>query len=173
MRRMERQISVEAIGNEEEGSSSLLIGTSRRAYRKTMEMIQGLDRPEPQVMISVLIAEVTLSDDIELGIEIAGQDLHFSEEAILGPNGIIQGSDFDYVAGSSLGAAGTGLGFNFTITGEDFAFLLHALEQSNRLEVLSRPILLVRNGEEGNITIADQIPIVAASQVTDTGAPAS
>jgi type II secretion system protein D len=169
LRRMERQISVEAIGDPEQGSSSLVLGTSRRAYQRTMEMVRALDRPEPQVMISVLIAEVTLTDNVELGIEIAGQDLLFSEKAVLGPNGIIQGSEFDFVGGSALGAAGSGLGFNFTVTGEDFGFLFHALESNDRLEVLSRPILMVRNGEEGKITIADQVPVVTATQISDTG----
>jgi len=169
MRRMDRQISIAAIGNEDEGSSSLVVGTSRRAYQRTMDLIEALDRPEPQVMLSVLIAEVTLSDSAELGIEIAGQDLHFSQDAVLGPNGIIQGSDFDYVLGSSLSAIGSGLGINFSVTGEDFSFLLHALQQNSKLEILSRPILLIRNGEEGNITIADQVPIITSSTISDTG----
>ncbi len=169
MRRMERQVSVEAIGNEDEGSSSLVIGTSRRAYQRTMDMVRALDRPEPQVRIAVLIAEVTLNDDVELGVEIAGQDLLFTEKAILGPNGVIKGANFDFVGGSNLNARGNGLGFNFTVTGEDFGFLLHAMQSNSRLEVLSRPVLLVRNGEEGNITIADQIPIVQQSNVTDSG----
>jgi general secretion pathway protein D len=135
-----------------------------------MDMITQLDRPEPQVLIRVLIAEVILSDDIELGFEIAGQDLNFSDSAILGSNGVVVGNDFDWVAGTDLGAAGLGLGgFNFTVTGEDFAFLFHAMQQNSKLETLSRPILLVRNGEEGNITIADQVPIVESSRLSDTG----
>ncbi len=169
-RRMERQISIEAIGGDEGGSSHLIIGTSRGAYSQTMEMIQQLDRPEPQVMISVVIAEITQTDDFELGMEIAGQDLNFSENAIVGPNGIIQGSDFDFVTGTDIGAAGLGLGgFNFTVTGEDFSFLFHAIQQESRLEVLSRPTLLVRNGQEGSITIADEVPIVESSRLNDTG----
>ncbi len=169
-RRMERQVSIEAIGDEEGGTSHLMIGASRGAFEQTMDMIQRLDQPEPQVMISVVIAEITQTDDLELGIEIAGQDLHFSEEAIVGPNGIIQGSDFDFVSGTDLGAAGLGLGgFNFTITGADFSFLFRALQQESRLEVLSRPALLVRNGEEGSITIADEVPIVESSRLNDTG----
>lgn len=167
-RRQERQVSVESVGAEDKGSSSLLVGTSKRAYQRTMDLIQSLDRPEPQVMISVLIAEVTLNDTVDLGIEFAGQDLTFSKSAVEGPNGIIEGSDFDFVGGTTLGASGP-LGFSFTITGEDFSFLLHALQTDNRLEVLSRPVLLVRNGEEGNITIADSIPVVTSSQVSDTG----
>lgn len=168
-RRMERQVSIEAVGDEEEGSSSLIIGTSRQRYQETMDMIRELDRPEPQVMISVLIAEVTLTDNLEFGVEFAGQDLHFSEEAILGPNGIIQGSNFDFVAGTNLGAEGSGLGFSFAVNGEDFSFLVHALQQNSRLEVLSRPILMVRNGEEGSITIADNVPFVAVAGLSDTG----
>ncbi len=171
MRRMERQVSVEAIGDTQQGSSSLVVGTSRRSYQRTMDMIQALDRPEPQVRISVLIAEVTLNDDIELGVEIAGQDLLFTEKAFvpLAANGVIKGANFDFVGGSNLNAQGNGLGFNFTITGEDFGFLLHAVQSNSRLEVLSRPTLLVRNGEEGTLTIADQIPIVQQSNVTDSG----
>ncbi|MEK6677686.1 MAG: secretin N-terminal domain-containing protein, partial [Planctomycetota bacterium] len=170
LRRQERQVSIESLGTAEEGSSQLVVGTSRRAYQRTMQVIQELDRPEPQVMISVLIAEVTLNDDVELGVEIAGQDLTFTEGAILGPNGVLQGSDFDWVSGTDLGAAGLGLsGFNFTMTGEDFGFLLHALQQDSRLEVLSRPVLLVRNGQEAKFTAADQVPFVQSSQLNDTG----
>jgi type II secretion system protein D len=170
MRRQERQVSIESLGNVDEGSSQLIIGTSRRAYQRTMEILNQLDQPEPQVMISVLIAEVSLSDGVELGVEIAGQDLTFTENAVMGPNGTLDGSDFDWVAGTDLGAAGLGLGgFNFTITGEDFSFLLHALQTDSRIEVLSRPILLVRNGEEGKITIADQVPYVESTQINDTG----
>jgi len=169
-RKQERQVSVESVGTEEKGSSSLLVGTSKRAYQRTMEMIQSLDRPEPQVMISVLIAEVALNNNVDLGIEFAGQDLNFSDSSVEGPNGVVEGSDFDYVLGTDLGAAGLGLGgFNFTINGEDFSFLLRALQQDDRLEVLSRPVLMVRNGEEGKITIADQVPIVSSSQLNPTG----
>ena len=169
-RRMERQVSVEAVGDEEEGSSNLIVGTSRRMYQQTMEMIHDLDRPEPQVMISVLIAEVKLSDSVELGMEIAGQDLQFSEEAIIGPNGIIQGPNFDYVIGTDVGALARGLGgLNFTMTGEDFSFLFHAAQLESRVETLSRPIILVRNGEEGKITIANRVPFVSVSGLSDTG----
>lgn len=168
MRRAQRQISVESLG--EEGKSGLLlVGSSRQKYASTMELISQLDRPEPQVSISVLIAEVTLTNDIELGVELAGQQLRFSEQAVLGPNGIIQGPGFDVVGGTSIGAVGSGQGFNFTVTGEDFGFLIHALQQDSRTEILSRPLLTVRNGEEGRISISDNIPFAGTSQITESG----
>lgn len=169
----ERQISIEALGAEGEeggGSSTLIVGASRQRFDQALQMIQALDRPEPQVRISVLIAEVSLTDSVELGMEIAGRDLDFSRQAVLGPNGVVLGPDFDWVSGTDLGAAGLGLGgFNFTVTGEDFSFLMHAVQQDSRLEILSRPVLVVRNGEKGKLTIADDVPFVGSTQINDTG----
>ncbi|RJP34970.1 MAG: hypothetical protein C4547_10145 [Phycisphaerales bacterium] len=165
-RRAERHVSLVSLGDiEEEGGASVLIGTSPRRYSEIMNLIQQLDRPEPQVMISVLVVEVTLDDRLEFGIEFAGQDLHFTERAVLGPNGTIQGpEEFDFVAGTDIGAAGTGLGgFSFTMTGEDFNFLLHSLQTENRLEVLSRPTLMVQNNETGRMNIGDRVPIPEGS----------
>jgi type II secretion system protein D len=168
-RRAERQVSVVSLGDDEQGSSSLIVGASRRQYPQVMEMLYQLDRPEPQVRISVLVAELTLTDNFELGIELAGQELDFSRRAVLGPNGIIEGPDFDIVAGTDIGAAGSLQGFNFTVSGEDFSFLLHALKRDSRLEVLSRPTLTVRNGEQGIVNISDQVPIVSEARLNDTG----
>jgi general secretion pathway protein D len=134
-----------------------------------MEMIRKIDRPPPQVMIQVLIAEITLNDRIELGLEFAAQDLHFTEKAVVGPNGVIKGPGFDFAGGTSLGAAGAGGGFSFTVTGEDFSFLLRALQTDGRAEVLSRPTVMVQNNEKGNITIGDRVPFVRNAQVTQNG----
>ncbi|MBI4581791.1 MAG: hypothetical protein HY718_18995, partial [Planctomycetes bacterium] len=67
--------------------------------------------------IQVLMAEVTLDDRFELGMEWALQDLLFSERAFVGNNGIIQGDNFDFIGGTDLGASGSGTGISFTITG--------------------------------------------------------
>ncbi len=166
MRQAERHVTV--IGDEQ--SNSVVLGVSPRFYDQYMTLIQELDRPPPQVMIQVLIAEVTLDDRVELGMEFTGQDLLFTENAVQGPNGTVLGHDKDFVAGTNLGAAGSTLGgFNFTITGEDFSFLLKALAGDSRLEVLSRPTLMVENNEEANITIGDRVPIVQGSTFTDAG----
>lgn len=166
MRRAEQSVSLVSVGDiEEEGGASLVLGASPRYYSKYMDLIQQLDRPEPQVMISVLVAEVTLDDRLELGIEFAGQDLHFTERAFLGPNGTIQGpEEFDFVGGTDLGAAGAGLGgFTFTVTGEDFNFLLRTIQTESKLQVLSRPTLMVENNKPGRINIGDRVPIVSSS----------
>jgi len=168
LRRAERRVTVVA----DEESNSLLIGASERYMPRTMEMLNSLDRPPPQVMIQVLIAEVTLDDSVELGMEFALQDLLFSEHAVVGPNGVVRGNNFDFVGGTDVGAAGAAGsfgGFSFSITGEDFNFLLRALQSDGSLEVLSRPTILVQNNQEANITIGDEVPFLRSSNVSDSG----
>ncbi|MCC7290911.1 MAG: hypothetical protein IT449_02480 [Phycisphaerales bacterium] len=169
----EKKVSIVSIGGdtEEDRGSGLMIGSSPRKAPQILDLIQQLDRPEPQVRISVLVAEVILDDRLELGIEFAAQDLEFSETAVLGPNGTVIGDNdaFDTVSGTDIGAVGPG-GFSFTVTGEDFNFLLRALQTESRLEVLSRPTIVVENNRVGNIDIGDRIPIPKSSNLSDTSA---
>ncbi len=158
--RAERTVSVVS----DETSNAVLFAASPKYYDDYMDLIRKIDRPEPQVMISVLIAEVSINDRAELGVEFAAQDLLFSEKATVGGNGVIQGSNFDIVGGTDIGAAGVGFGgLSLTVSGEDFAFLFRALQSEGQLEILSRPTLLVQNNAEGNITIGDQVPIISGS----------
>ncbi|KAB2949445.1 MAG: hypothetical protein KJ057_10050 [Phycisphaerae bacterium] len=172
--RSEKKVSLVSIGgtDEEDRGAGLVIGASPRKLPQILELVQQLDRPEPQVRISVMVAEVILDDRLELGIEFAGQDLEFSQTAVLGPNGTVIGDNdaFDSVIGTDIGAIGSGTGFSFTITGEDFGFLVHALQTESRLEVLSRPTVVVENNRVGNIRIGDRIPIPTTSNVGDTSA---
>jgi len=147
----------------DEESNTILLGASQRNYPQYMDLIREIDKPEPQVMISVLIAEVSIDDRFELGVEFAAQDLNFSESSFVGPNGVINGpgDQIDIVAGTDIGAAGVGFGgLSLTVSGEDFSFLFRALQSQGQLEILSRPTLLVQNNAEGSITIGDRVPIV-------------
>jgi len=168
MRQAERHVTV--VGDEE--SNSLLVGVSPRYYSRTMDMLYSLDRPPPQVNIQVLIAEVILDDSLEFGMEWALQDLGFSSTATVGPNGTVQGNNFDFVGGTDVGAAGAAGsfgGFTFAITGEDFNFLVRALQSDGSLEVLSRPQITVANNQEANIVIGDKVPFLRGSNISDSG----
>lgn len=164
--KMEREVSV--IAHEE--SNQLIVSTSPRKKADVLSIIEQLDSPPPQVMIQVMIAEVTIDDRFEMGLEFALQELRFSETAVPGGNGVLQSSHFDVVGGTDLGAAGSGLGgFSFTITGEDFNFLVRALQSDSRLEVIQRPMVMCQDNQVANITIGQSVPIPQASGQTTGG----
>jgi type II secretion system protein D len=167
-RRLTREVRVVS----DEASNSLLLNFDPRQESAIMAMIDQLDQAPPQVMIQVLLAEVNLQDTLDMGLEFAVQDLLFSETAVVGPNGTLQSNDFDFIAGTDIGAAGAPNsfgGFSFSITGEDFNFLLRALQTDRRLEVLSRPSIMARDNEEASIIIGRQVPFVRNVNVTDSG----
>lgn len=165
---LQRQVTVEDAG---ETSNMVLLSYSPRMESQLVSMINELDRPPPQVMIQVLMAEVTLNDTFEFGVEFAAQDLLFSETAYLNENGVPQspGNNYDFIGGTDLGASGSGLGgISFTITGEDFNLLVRALETEGRLEVLSRPAIFVQDNQEASIIVGERVPTV--QDVTISGA---
>ncbi len=167
-RRAERHVTAV----EDEDSNSVLLGVSPRYYSHFMNMIHQIDRPPPQASIEVLIAEVSLDDRVGVGVEWAVQDLSFSKNAVIGPNGIVVGDNHDFVVGTDIGASAAGGslgGFSFTITSEDFSFLFKALQADSLVELLSRPTILVENNEEANITIGDRVPIPRATATSEAG----
>jgi type II secretory pathway component GspD/PulD (secretin) len=160
-RRMEQEVSVVAHPE----SNQLLLSVSPRYKAQVLSLIEQLDQPPPQVMIQVVIAEVTLDDRFEMGLEFALQELRFSETAVAGGNGVLQSSHFDAVGGTDLGAAGSGLGgFSFTLTGEDFNFLVRALQSDSRLEVIQRPMIMCQDNQQANITIGQSVPTPSGAQ---------
>ncbi len=165
LKKLERQVTVKA----DKGSNTVLLSYNPRMESQIVDMINKLDQQPPQVMIQVLLAEITLSDNLELGMEFALQDLRFTEGATVGPNNTIQGNGYDLVAGTDIGAAGSGSGFSFTITGEDFNFLFHALQGESRIEVLSRPSIMVADNEKANITVGTRVPVVQNVTVSTGG----
>jgi type II secretion system protein D len=153
---------VVAIPNED--SNRIIIDVDPRFRDAVMQVVHDLDQPPLQVMIQVLIIEVTMDNSLELGVEFAFQDLEYTKA---GPTDT---TTFDYVGGTDIGAAGSGLGgFTFTITGADFNFLFRTLQNEGSLEVLSRPQIVAMDNQEAVINVSNSVPYVTGTQTSTTG----
>ncbi len=160
IQKMEQEIT--AIANED--SNTILISYDPRRESEIFDIVRDLDQPPPQVMIEVLIVEVTLDNSLELGVEFAFQDLQFAKA---GPSDT---TTFDYVGGTDLGAAGAGLGgFTFTITGADFNFLIRTLQNEGNLEVLSRPMIMAMDNQEATFNVSNSVPFVTGTSTSVAG----
>ncbi|GEM_PF-1673255 len=158
--KQERQIT--AIANKD--ANRLILDVDPRFRQEVMEVLHDLDQPPPQVMIQVLIVEVTMDNKLELGVEFAFQDLQYAKA------GVSDTTTFDFVGGTDIGAAGSGFGgFTFTITGADFNFLFRTLQSEGNLNVLSRPQIVAMDNQEARIDISDDVPYVTGTQTSSTG----
>ncbi|MBU0617638.1 MAG: hypothetical protein KKI02_07965, partial [Planctomycetes bacterium] len=152
--RMRREIV--AVSNED--TNRVIFGYDPRREDELLDLVLDLDQPPPQVMIQVLIVEVTMDNSLELGVEFAFQDLQYTKA------GTTDTTTFDFVGGTDIGAAGTGLGgFTFTITGADFNFLVRTLQNEGSLNILSRPQIVAMDNQEARIEIINDVPYPAGT----------
>jgi len=118
-------------------------------------IIDDLDRPVPQVLIKVLVAEVTHGNSADLGVDFS----------ILNQRSNGNGQAVDAKFGNALLKTGLAV----TILEENLTATLHALAEDNKLDVLSRPYLLASDNQLANILIGQSVPFINDTRITDNG----
>lgn len=144
------------VPNEE--TNSLLIYANGEQYELIREALDKLDRPVAQVLIEATLAEVTLSKDLELGV-----DWSFLDGK----------STFDLRNGATALPAAIFPGFSYTYTSASTKVVLNALQSRTDVKVLSAPRLIVLNNQTATLQVGDQVPIVTqqSQSVSAPGAP--
>ena len=152
-RLLEREVAVIA----EPISNTLLVSSDPRFFVELRGLIEELDRAQPQVLIQVLLAEVTLDALSDMGVE-------WSHNGTKGDTAYGIGTDFGVK--DALKSFG---GFSTAVSGTDFSFLLRALKDEGRLEVLSRPQIVTADNKPGSINVGQRVPLITDSRVTERG----
>lgn len=138
-------------------TNSLLIMTSSKNYEKLKPIIAKLDEPVGQVLIKVLFAEITHSDKVDFGTEFSMLNLnnHGSTQSIQ-----IFGNPLPLTTVAGVSSP-TGLAVRTLY--DDVDITIRALQETGKLNVLSRPYVLTRNNQLATITVAQEIPIPDSS----------
>lgn len=135
--------------------NSLLIMANDRDYQRVLRVIQGLDVVASQVLIEAVIAEVTLTDDLQFGLQ-----WQFAK------GGTPTATFSNALTG---GVAAAFPGFNYAINTANIAATLSALNALTHVNVISTPSLMVLDNKTARLQIGDQVPITtqtATSTVT-------
>ncbi|MCA9310311.1 MAG: hypothetical protein KDA21_03845 [Phycisphaerales bacterium] len=152
VRRLEQEISVVGVP----GSSRIILSASPRYMDRVLELIDELDKPPSQVLIQVMLAEVTLDSEQSWGVDLT-----------IKPQGRDMFTGFTRAAGTGvLTAIGVP---NLSVSSVDFDLLIRALEVQGRLEVLSRPQILVNDNEDARIQVGETIQLVTNVERLDNG----
>ncbi len=144
----------------DEITNSLIILTTPRDYLLIEDVIKKLDVVPRQVLIEALIAEVSLTDELQFGIEWFLKS-HFTLDNTRLTGFTVSGApSLGFEPGSPLSSAG----FTFAAidTAEAVRGLLQALSTKSELNVLSSPHILVSDNREARIQVGNQVPIVTS-----------
>jgi len=153
------RISADAVNND------LLIYANQESYGIIKRALDQIDRPQLQVAIDATIAEVTLNDNLQYGVQF------FIKSTNLGapPD---TGSIVNTAASVALSRVLPG--FNFLMgTEAQPQFILNALHAVTDVKILSNPSLVVIDNQTATLQVGDSIPVTtqSAQSVIAPGAP--
>jgi general secretion pathway protein D len=153
---------------------SVVVIADDETFEKINTLIARLDRPKPQVLIKVVFLEVTHSDDLDFGVE-GSYSPNLGGNVITNNLASIFGLGAQGAAGSTIGqnTMPTGAGI-YSIVGNDFPATVRAIASAQKVDVLSRPSIMVRNNQPATITVGQSVPLVTGVAYEGTaGIPVS
>lgn len=137
-------------------TNTLIFQGNTEDYTQWLNLLQELDKPAKSALIEVTVAEVKLSDTTQLGVEWA-----FTASGAKGTT----------IKGGTLGGLGVGSG-GFTVkrldSMLDTQLILNAMASNNKVNILSSPRIIARNGEAATIQVGSEVPVITSQQTTPT-----
>jgi general secretion pathway protein D len=131
-------------------TNSLLVTTASKYQQQVRKLIGELDRPVPQVLIKVLVAEVTHDDNVDYGTDFSILNRR--------PNGNGQ------TIGTNFGTAAATGGLVVSVLEENVTATIRALAGNGKLDVLSRPYILASDNQLASILVGQEVPRISDSE---------
>ena len=127
----------------------LIFRGSGQEWADIRKALDHLDKPVPSVLIEVLIAEITLTEEEGTGFDF------LLKNASTG----ISGYELGGGTRGKLGVSDKGLSLNLNNAGEVRA-VLNLFYEDNKVAIRSQPKMLVKSGEEATIEVGNEIPVI-------------
>ncbi|MBK5921003.1 hypothetical protein CCR80_08160, partial [Rhodothalassium salexigens] len=131
----------------------LIFSGSPSDYQRILPLLRRLDTPAPEVLIEVTVAEITLTDQTELGVDWLAEN--------------IGGNDVNFNIGTSEGLELPGGGLSAALVTGDVRAALGAFASNEQINVLSTPRLVARSGSSASIQVGSDIPVISSQQASD------
>ncbi|MGL4944073.1 MAG: secretin N-terminal domain-containing protein [Thermoguttaceae bacterium] len=171
-------------------SNNLIVSTTPRYYEAIKKIVARLDERPYQVVIQVMLAQVSLTNGRDFGVELGLQDSILFNRSVGG----IPGFNFlnsnplgnntntahpDWVGTQGVTSLGVGRansagnsGFVFSASSESLAILVRALEEQKKVQVLSRPQMATTDNKKATVTSGETVRMVTQVSQTNTGTTA-
>ncbi len=162
----------------DETTNSVIVTTTPRQWADIEPTVRSLDKMPRQVLIEVLVAEITLNEDTQLGMDwalragkfsVAQQSITTSTTtgpAITTPSGFDSIGAITTIAGLPAGGL-TG----FTFATDKFFAMLNAFASDNRVNVISNPHVMTSENKKAIINVSQSVPIITGQQTSTVSTP--
>lgn len=147
-------------------NNSILVYCNQEDYRLVERALRDIDRPKLQVAIDATVAEVTLTDALQFGVQFFLNNQNVSG-GVLGAGAATAQSSAVTAASVTaqtalLQSVGPGLNLLLGAAGSPKA-ILNALQTMTEVKVLSSPSLVALDNQPALLQVGDEIPITTSS----------
>ncbi len=140
-------------------NNSLIVCDTKENLEKILSEIKKADKTPRQIMVEVVIVDVQLGDDTEIGV-----NWDFLSEV---PQKVIYRQNFttrlgwnipDSNIASATDYSTTGLGGDFSVINNDIRNVVSMLQQKKDVEILASPRVMVVSGKTASIEAVRELP---------------
>ncbi len=140
----------------------ILIRAVPAEYRNLLNYLEKLDVLPKQVLIEATIAELTLTDDLNYGLE-----WYIKNNVKTNPTG--NGTETISTLGNfGVGTGSQGLAYQFLANSNNVQVMMNAFAQQNKVNVISTPRLMVLDNEDSSIQVGTDVPLVSGATTSSS-----
>ena len=155
-------------------TNSLLVMATKEDMARIEELIHSVDTAVSQVLIEVVIGEVTLNNELDIGVNILKRLFKEGQVSMFGGTATATDSSGNPIPNpqnlSGLPAGSTPVGATLSSALTYYATFrnlkldaaLHLLASSSNFKVLSTPIIQTLDNKEGTIKVGESVPIITS-----------
>ncbi len=153
----------------DEVNNALIIKANGRDYAVISQVLKKIDVLPRQVLIDVLILEVTLNDKLEYGVEwfFKNNGISIDGKSYSGDLALSDGTTISM--DTKLGEGIQGLSYALFNSAGDLRSLLRALADKTDVNILSAPNILALDNHEAVIEAGDDVPTLSGTTTTTGG----
>jgi type II secretory pathway component GspD/PulD (secretin) len=157
----------------DDNTNTLIICDTKENLVRIVAEIKKADQTPQQIVIEVIIIDVQLQNDTEIGVDwdflstnirdnSYRQSMIFPDRLTFGPptsDNINKGAAFQNV----------GLGSELAIIASDIRYVVHLLQQQRNVNILASPRVMVVSGQKATIETVEEIPYQELTQTPAGG----
>ena len=153
-----------------EKNNSVIVCDTKEYLARIIAEIKKADKTPRQILIEVVILDVQLNDDTEIGIN---WDILSDERYDIGyrqnftTNRLRSTPETAETIGDATAFNSTGLGGSFSVISGTVRNVLHLLQQKRQVEILASPRVMVVSGQSASIQAVEELPY---TEIRDTAA---
>jgi general secretion pathway protein D len=154
-------------------TNSLLVMATKEDLERIEQLVKSVDTPVAQVIIEVVIAEINLDSELDVGVNVFKRLFEAGQTSQLGAsitdgNGpiqlprvqdVISGVASNLPNAQSLASGAGGLTYFITFRNLKLDAIIRALATSSKAKVLSTPNIQTLDNQEANILVGESRPV--------------